>query len=303
MPDMSVVVVSLVGGSGLIAFLSCLDTGRAEHLVLVRGERDSISDLQEQFPSIRFMDMGELSVPGARQHGVDHATGEFVALLEDTSRPAPGWYDAVESSFADSGVVAVGGPVVLSGSLDSRYLALGCVEYGRFHPAMIHRLATEDSGGEKLLPVSRLPGNNLAYRRETLLGVMGKQRDGLIEGEVNGRLVEAGYVLHLHPTMQVEYAGRDQHGAKLATRFSHGRLFAGNRVAGKSMGERLAWFTKSLLLPVVLTVRGWSSMKTAVASAAWLPVMVRVFMMETAWALGESAGYLVGAGNSLEAWR
>jgi hypothetical protein len=152
-----------------------------------------------------------------------------------------------------------------------------------------------------LLPVSRLPGNNLAYRREILLQEMGVF--GLIEGQVNEQLISCGFPLYLLPAMKVKYSMMDSNAIRLKTRFQHGRLFAGNRVAGQARKIRIGWFLKALLLPVVLTARGWSSMTRAVEPRAWLRVLVWISILETAWAAGEAFGYLKGTGHSLEAWR
>jgi hypothetical protein len=256
---------------------------------------------------VQFVRRGKLSVPMARKRGVELTSGEIVALLEDTTLPTPGWHGAVAAAFAEPGVVAVGGPVVLSPKLDGKFLALGCVEYGRFHPDRFILLGDELAEGETsdkgLLPVTRLPGNNLAYRREPLLGVMGENEYGLIEGEINEQLKVRGFKLYMHPAMLATYSMMDVHGVHLKTRFNHGRLFAGNRVAGQGWRTRVSWFLKSLLLPVLLTVRGWSSMTRAVESVAWPKVIAWIILMETAWSIGEAVGYLMGPGRSLDKWR
>ena len=83
----------------------------------------------------------------------------------------------------------------------------------------------------------------------------------------------------------------------------HGRLYAGQRVTGRSYPVRLAWFAGSLFLPAVLSARGLASMTRAVKPAAWPGTAFWICLMETAWAVGESLGYLAGAGRSMKAWR
>jgi hypothetical protein len=302
MSEISVIVVSLVGGDSLIEMLQSVKAVKGECLVLLSSSKNDIATLQKQFPTVQFVSRDELSVPMARKRGVELASGNVVALLEDTSLPADGWYEAVTEAFSESDVIAVGGPVVLSSKLGGSYLALGCGEYGRFHPDRFSLMAKGEVMNNALLPVARLPGNNLAYRREPLLNVLCDKEHGLIEGEINEQLKANGEKLYMQPAMLVTYSMMDAHGARLKTRFNHGRLFAGNRVAGQGWKTRISWFVKSLLLPAVLSLRGWSSMTHAVDKLAWPKVMLWVFLMETAWAMGEAVGYLRGVGSSLEAW-
>ncbi len=311
MTDLSIVVVSLVGGDALINHLESLTDVPGECLVLVDGTKNNIMNMQKQFPSMHFIERNNMTVPMARKHGVELSTGGIVALLEDTSLPTSGWYDAISAAFSGAEVLAVGGPVVLSPKLGGRFLALGCGEYGRFHPdrytQLVDGLSDEQVDNEAhkngMLPVTRLSGNNLAYRSDQLLKYLAGSEQGLIEGQINELLKADGYKLYMHPTMSVTYAMMDKHGARLNTRFNHGRLYAGNQIACKGMSRRIICFMKSMILPVVLTVRGWSSMTSAVESVSWPKVMVWIFLMETAWSIGEAVGYLKGAGRSLEAWR
>ncbi|NNM20034.1 MAG: hypothetical protein HKO55_02005 [Gammaproteobacteria bacterium] len=301
----SVVIVSLVGGDALGGLLGSLKPAADECLVLL-DEGNNVSQLREQFPAVQFVSRQDLSVPMARKRGAHLASGDIVALLEDTSLPAPGWRDAVVAAFSRPGVVAAGGPVLLAARLGARFLALGSAEYGRFHPDRISRLVDEPEGSETipegLLPVTRLPGNNIAYRRAPLMEMLSQNESGLIEGEVNEALMARGFNLYIEPAMVVTYGMADEHGARLRTRFNHGRLFAGNRIAGQGAGARIGWFLKSLLLPFVLTTRGWSNMTASVAAAAWPKVMAWILLMETAWSVGEAVGYLRGPGRSLDAW-
>lgn len=302
MPEISIIIVSLVGGEALVGVLQSVQVIKGERLVMLDVSKNNITVLQQQFPDVQFVSRDKLSVPMARKRGVEMSNGNVVALLEDTSLPATGWYEAVAAAFAKSDVIAVGGPVNLSSKLGGSYLALGCGEYGRFHPDRFALMAEGEVVNSNLLPVARLPGNNLAYRREPLMDILRDKEHGLIEGEINEQLKTNGKKLYMLPAMLVTYSMMDAHGARLKTRFSHGRLFAGNRIAGQNWNTRISWFIKSMLLPAVLSLRGWSSMVSAVRPMAWPKVMVWIFLMETAWSIGEAVGYLNGIGKSMEAW-
>lgn len=302
MSEISIVIVSLVGGEALLSYLDTLKAVADRCLVLVDSDKNKIVDLRQKFSSMHFIEKDALSVPMARKLGVEQAKGDVVALLEDTSLPSTEWYDSITTAFNNAKVVAVGGPVTLSPGLGGRFLALGCGEYGRFHPGRYVQMNDGEAIDNGLIQVTRLPGNNLAYRREVLLNILNAKPHGLIEGEVNEQLKADGEKLYMHPSMLVSYSFLDEHGARLKTRFNHGRLFAGNRISGQSWKTRMMWLLKSILLPVVLSLRSWSSMTRAVDYMLWPKVMIWIALMETAWALGEVVGYVSGAGKSMEAW-
>ena len=48
---------------------------------------------------------------GARNIGAQHATGDILLFTDDDAILSPGWIEALRSAFADSDVVAAGGPV------------------------------------------------------------------------------------------------------------------------------------------------------------------------------------------------
>jgi hypothetical protein len=126
---------------------------------------------------------------------------------------------------------------------------------------------------------------------------------GLLEVEANEFLQSRGFALAFQPRMAVLYAAADYHSARLGTRMRHGRLYAGQRTAGQKYSTRLMWFAKSMLLPAVLSARALAGMTHAVRPAAWPTTAFWICLMESAWAIGESVGYLAGAGRSMEAWR
>ncbi|GMQ88804.1 MAG: hypothetical protein BMS9Abin09_0242 [Gammaproteobacteria bacterium] len=300
---LGIVILSLVGGEMLKSCLRRLSPLHDQCRVSIDGSTSDIVALQAAFPSVHFVDSERQAIPIRRQRAVESMDHDIVVLLEDTSLPEPGWSAAICSAFSDPRVAAAGGPVLLSADMGSRHQALGCGEYGKFHPSRVALLATGPPGEDGAMPVNRIPGNNMAYRRELLLDVLQQSEHGLIEGEVTEQLMALGQSLLMHPGMTVVYSMGDEHGARLMTRLQHGRLFASGRVGNEGVITRLVWFAKSLLLPVILSVRAMSSMTRAVKPASWPAVTLWIILMESAWSLGEGIGYLTGQGRSLEAWR
>lgn len=307
-PDLTVVVVPLLGGDDLGACLDLLPLGGVECIVVLRGDMAAQGTaLARRYPAVRFLDAGDRPVPLRRRLGVEAARGDLVALLEDTTRPGPGWCDAVSAAFADPRTGAAGGPVRIAETLPNRFQALGWSEYGAFEARRFARLAAAHGerrpGGGGPFDVARLPGNNMAFRRAALLEVLGGGGRGLVEGEAFAALRARGLRLVCHPGMSATYAAPDHHGAALGARLRHGRLYAAARAEGRGWARRLALAAKAPLLPAVLSARALSAMAGTVRPAAFAPVALWVGLMEGAWALGEAVGAVAGPGRSLEAWR
>jgi|GEM_PF-1398983 len=300
--NITVIVIAIAGGDSLRNCLQQIEKQSRQCLVVLGDSMGNVPSWKTEFPAVDFIETEKLPVPLRRQYGVDQASSEFVVLLEDTSIPEDGWLDAIVSAFEEPQVAAVGGPVSISPRLPARYQALACTEYGRFHPERVSQSAIDIINSDTAYPVTRIPGNNLAYRRNDLMSVLNDSDHGLIEGEVNSILASRGKLVVLHPNMAVVYASIDAYGARLYTRMQHGRLFASGRVGGCNIKTRISWFIKSTLLPFVLVFRGWRNMVTAIRPGSWPLVMSWIALMEVSWALGESLGYIAGAGSSLEAW-
>lgn len=300
---LTVIVIPLLGGRALEACLRSLAPGRAECIVVLPATDDRPPPSGASYTAIRCIRTERSSVPLRRQIGVEAANGDIVALIEDTSVAAPGWCEAVCGAFDDPNVAGAGGPVDISRGLPGRFQALGCSEYGRFHPRRFPRLVTARSKSGGLKPARRLPGNNLAYRRTPLLDLLRRSDQGLFEIDVNEGLRAQGLDLVLQPAMSVSYAAIDLHGAKLSTRFQHGRLYAGRRSAGGTWHARAAAIAKSLLLPPVLSGRALHNALYAIRPADLPKVAPWILAMASAWAFGEAVGCLAGEGRGRESWR
>lgn len=301
---LTVIVIPLIGGESLDAYLDDLAEilasdsrgDRCPILVVLAAEEARLEARRARHPGVSFLRAHHPAVPLRRRQAVEAARGDLVALLEDTALPSAGWLAAALRAFDDRSVAAAGGPVTVSRALPLRYQALGYSEYGRFLPG-------HAAPGAGAVAADRLPGNNLAYRRDVLLQALLDGDRGLVEGAVNERLLAQGFKLALHPAMAVTYRGADRHGARLATRLQHGRLYAAGRAAGESWPTRLALFAKALLLPLVLPLRALAHGARAIPPASLPGVASWIFLMEGAWALGEAIGTLAGEGRGLESWR
>jgi hypothetical protein len=298
-PALSIILIPLVGHDALANCLDRLPLTTVECIVVLREAMGAIGSWKERYPSVTFLAAVHRPVPMRRHCGLRLATGEVVGLIEDTSWPDEDWCAATRSVFADPQTAAAGGPVRIAAGLPNRYRALGSSEYGAFL-ADRHSRATNRSSHEE---VSRVPGNNMAFRRADLIEALGNDCSGLFEGRVCARLLAKGRRIVYHPRMSVTYAVCDRHNAALTTRLHHGRIYAAAQVADRPWVSRLVHLAKVPLLPIVLTARGMVSLRGSGGLKASLPILFWLSLMESAWALGEAVGVIAGAGKSVNEWR
>src|SRR5437762_14378361 len=94
-----------------------------------------------------------LDVPTKRRCAVELAATPWVALIEDTVVPEPGWANAIAAELRREDVVACGGPVNIVEGLPAPTHALTLSEYPRYNDRR--------PAGEALA----LPACNYAFRR------------------------------------------------------------------------------------------------------------------------------------------
>ena len=300
---LSVVIVALIGRDALANCLDRLPLEGVECVVVLTPATGTTSQWKGRYPSVVFIDMPEESIPLRRQRGVMAASGDIVALLEDTSWPHEGWCAAIKSAFTDPQTAAAGGPVRIAPTLLSRCQALGWSEYGAFAPHRMAALASNGSRDDLLIRTDRVPGNNMAFRRPELLELLREEDNGLMEGPICARLLMQGRQISYAPGMPVTLSACDRHNASLATRLHHGRIYAASRLKDRSWPARLLHLAKATLLPIMLTARAVTAMSASSHSAVRVPVLFWVSLMASAWALGEAIGSLRGMGHSMSEWR
>lgn len=276
-PQISLVVIGLAGGAATENCRAALDRQAlpAGAPVITIPQTGAVGD----------------TVPARRLRALHQTGAPLLALIEDTTRPDPGWLAAVLAGFTDSRVGAVWGPVRIAPGLAARFRALGRMEYGRFDRSA----------------ALELPGNCLTFRRDALIAALPPEPDatraGITEHQVAARMQAQGWTILFLPDAGVSYAAGDPYGARLSTRFGHGRLYAATSPARHSPAGRAMGAAKALLVPAVLTLRAFrhaaavAPPRLLLAEAPWIAAMA------LAWGLGELTGHLFGIGQSERSWR
>jgi hypothetical protein len=278
--EITIIVVALIGGKALEECLravrsqsaKCLAVGRDGTIVDEEGRPVGVADRPD--------------IPAKRRSAVELVTTPLVALIEDTVVPGRGWARAITGAFSRDDVVACGGPVIIADHLPAQTRALTLSEYGRYNDRVA---AGEDSA---------LPGCNFAFRRDALLEAM-RGSVGLVDNEVFRRLKKNGGSIVWAPGMVVTFARPFAEGARLKTRFDHGRVTASLTATGPL--RRAVTAAKAVLLPAVLTTRTLQQASPgdlrSIRTLGWL------LLQHTAWAAGEFAGALSGRSQGASQWR
>jgi hypothetical protein len=296
--QLTIACISVIGGAALQECArSILATGLPG--IIVAEPADITPEIIEMMleGSLDFLDASDCSVPAKRALAVKHSVSEWIALVEDSCTLDENWLSGSKAVMLKDDASGASGPVSLGHPLDRRARALYCSDYGTFFPAILGaRLEGEHSS---LSPTNTLPGVNLLYRRETLLGYIDDK--GLIESEANRQMREDGCTLYIHKDLAVTLRYADTTGASCSSRFNHGRLYGGLQARNLSATARLGRGLACFLLPVVLSLRSLRALTSIREHVFTTAVWILVF--ETAWSCGECAGYLLGCGDSLTDWK
>jgi GT2 family glycosyltransferase len=138
-----------------------------EVLVVVDHNPDLLARAEAAFDGVRILaNTHRKGLSGARNTGVDAATGEIVAFLDDDAKADPQWLELLLAPYADPAVAAVGGaalPVWPDGRAPARLPAelnwvVGCAFTGQ--PV-------------ELAEVRNLMGCTMSFRRDALVRVGG----------------------------------------------------------------------------------------------------------------------------------
>ena len=217
--------------------------------------------------------------------GLSDARQPFVAFTDASTAPLPGWRAAAVAAL-DGGASVVGGPVLPHGACSATCFAGFVAEYG---PHAVPPFLS--AGGD-------VAANNVAYERRVLVDVVGEGGD-VWKSLVNGRLAARGYRPVVADGMRVEsvkhYGWRDV----TATRVAHGRLYGSQRAATWSVPRRWATATAAVAVPALAFCRLRSAMRRDEAlRRRFTSSAPLVLVAVTAWALGESVGYVSGTGSA-----
>lgn len=300
---LSVVVIPLIGGTALDRCLTSLAADRAERIAVLPLEAKRALCKQARImasdssPPTKRPSRGGGRSASRRPAGISSPSSRTHRCLRPAGARQSAWPSPTRRWAVPAGRYSCPRRSVRA------FKRSAAANMDAFIPGASQAWRPAPPGPGGLTTVQHLPGNNLAYRRAPLLEALSTSQRGLVEIEIDDRLRAQGAKLVLQPGMSVEYATCDAHGARLSTRFRHGRLYAGRLVAGRGWPQRAAAFTKSLLLPAILAGRALRSAASILPPAGAIKAAPWICAMEAAWAAGEAVGSLTGEGRSEDWWQ
>jgi hypothetical protein len=245
----------------------------------------------EGFHSHQVVEVGRVtSIGTANAAGVRRARAPVVALTEDHVLPEPDWAEALIA--AHRGPYAAVGVVVRNGNPDNLVswadLFIG---YGPW-------LDPTPAG-----PADFLPGHNTSYKRDVLLAY-GDDLEKMLEAEtvMHWNLRARGFEICVEPAAKIGHVNFARLEVWIPVQFHMGRVFGASRAGNErwSILRRAMYACGAPLIPlvrlkrIVRDVRRRGSLNTILVRA--LPMLAFGLTLD---AIGQMAGYALGAGNSI----
>ena len=192
-----------------LSSLKCLRYPQFEVVVVNGPSTDDTEQLLETWKDeikIAHCDVANLSV--SRNIGIQYASGDIVAFLDDDAVPEPNWLDHLIREYDDENVGAVGGYLRNHTGVDYQCRVSICNRLGDSKDFSTYGEAVEackTSEGDWFLSQT---GANSSFRRKCLIEVGGFDEEYgyfLDETDVNLRIQEAGYELRFAPDAEVHH--------------------------------------------------------------------------------------------------
>jgi hypothetical protein len=298
-PVLSVVVTIVEGVAALPRFLRALsvqdDPPGMEILVPVDASVDGALSLRDEFPSVRFLDLGVVptrdpvgSASGQhelydrrRSAALAAARGDIVAILEDRGLPRPDWARTAVRLHREPWAV-IGGAIEPA---PCRLIdwALYVCDYSRYALPFDHG------------PVDWVSDVNVTYKRSALDSTRALWQDRFHEPAVHWELQRRGESLVLAPDLVVDHHREVRPlGRLLAERFHWGRLFGYIRAREFPWSRRLVLVVAAPLIPFLLLARHFSVHRRRGDAARFARAIPILGLFLATWTLGEAWGTLTG---------
>jgi O-antigen biosynthesis protein len=215
-PKTSVIVSTFNGSRTLSKCLESLlrlDYPNYEVIVVNDGSTDTTAKIASNY-GFRVITTENRGLSSARNTGLNAATGEIVAYIDDDAHADPHWLRYLASTFMNTQHVGVGGPNIAP---PDDGLIAECVAHSPGNP--VHILLS-DSEAE------HIPGCNMAFRKSALAAIGGFDPQFRIAGDdvdVCWRLQQHGWTLGYSPGAMVWHHRRNSIRAYWKQQFNYGK--------------------------------------------------------------------------------
>jgi glycogen(starch) synthase len=212
----SVVISTYNRASVLPATLDALAWQRHDdfEVIVVNGPSvDGTGELLASRPELRAVSTPERNLAVSRNVGIEAASGEIVAFIDDDAVPEPSWLSELVAEYErDPGVAGVGGVVLDQSGTRPQYRFCASDRLGRqdfdleppFDPLVV-------PGAD---PFLYLTGGNASYRRSALAAVGGFDEEieyNFEDADLCARLIDGGHRLHAIDGAPVHHKNAPSH--------------------------------------------------------------------------------------------
>lgn len=267
------------------------DVETIEVIVVEPGGVDAEQALRKRFPWVRVLPLEKrIPIPEMRNLAFEYSRGEIVAILEDHEIVSPGWCQGMVAAHqAHPQVAAVAGPIENGCTASLVDWAAFFCEYCTFMPPV-------SPGVTRIIP-----GNNIAYKRWALEFNQPEDRKGAFwETSLHPGLLLRGCQFRMESDLVVSHQKHFGFFEYLRQRYHYSRYYASFLTRQRSRLFRLIRSAACIILPIILMQR---ILSCVISKRRFLKELLfsspLMLVCTTTWAIGEMAGYLLGAGHSL----
>jgi glycosyltransferase involved in cell wall biosynthesis len=292
-PEFSVIIASV---NGLPAIAECLtalavaaqNSGDAE-IVVVDGTTDETADyIRRNFPRVKFIKLSErIGIPAMRAAGMRAATGDFLVVTEDHCIAPENWFEEIRKAHA-AGFAVVGGAVENGATARLIDWAVFLCEYSGF------MLPIHD--GE----ANFVAGNNVSYARAVIEPIDESIKRDFWEYFLQAEMKRKNVRFFSSPAITVSHKKEFGFFYFLSQRFHYSRSFAAMRREKSNLWQQLFYVAYAPVSPFHLT---WRVVKNVFRKKRHRKELILSFpllaIFMCSYAVGELAGQLFGAGDSL----
>ncbi|HKZ78301.1 MAG TPA: glycosyltransferase [Pyrinomonadaceae bacterium] len=218
-PEISVIVCSYNGCRTIgdcCEGLSQLDYPNYEVLIVDDGSSDKTAAIASAY-GFRVISTENRGLSNARNIGLEEASGEIIAYIDDDARPDPHWLTYLAATFLNTYFVAVGGPNI---TIPEDGWIAECIGNSPGNPT--HILLTDQIA-------EHIPGCNMAFRKTALQAVGGFDPQFRIAGDdvdICWSLQRRGWTLGFNPAAMVWHHRRSSVKAYWKQQLNYGKAEA-----------------------------------------------------------------------------
>jgi len=219
-PSFSVIVCSYNGSRTIgetLAHIERLSYPNFELIVVDDGSTDTTAEIAARFPCVRLISVPNGGLSRARNIGMEAATGEYLAYIDDDAFPDLDWLAHLAENYRKGGYAAAGGPNMPPPG--DGFIA-ECV--GNAPGGPLHVMLTDTEA-------EHIPGCNFSVRRESLAAIGGFDPRYRIAGDdvdVCWRLLDKGWQIGFSPAAVVWHHRRNSVKAYWKQQKNYGRAEA-----------------------------------------------------------------------------